>query len=63
MHDHVYRQYDIGKGWRTPSVAKGPKFRQQNTQGVEKYCVGPVKSGAEFLADESKKGHKEATFF
>jgi hypothetical protein len=42
------------------SVAKGPKFRPQNTKGAEKNCMGPGKSGAELLADLSKKGRKEA---
>jgi hypothetical protein len=45
------------------SVAKGPKFRPQNTKGAEKNCVGPGKSGAELLADLSKKGRKGAELF
>jgi hypothetical protein len=44
------------------SVAKGPKFRPQNTKGAEKNCVGLGKSGAEFLADLSKKGRKGPNF-
>jgi hypothetical protein len=47
----------------TTSVAKGPKFRPQNTKGAEKNGWGPGKSGAEFFADLSKKGRKEAEFF
>jgi hypothetical protein len=38
------------------SVAKGPKFWPQNTNGGEKNYVGPGKSGAEFYADLPKKG-------
>jgi hypothetical protein len=45
------------------SVAKGPKFRPQSTKGAEKNCLGPGKSGAEFLADLSKKGRKWAELF
>jgi hypothetical protein len=45
------------------SVAKGPKFRLQNAKGTEKNCVGPGKSGAEFLADLSKKCRKGAELF
>jgi hypothetical protein len=45
------------------SVAKGPKFRPQNTKGAEKNCVGPEKSGAEFLPDLTKKGRKGADLF
>jgi hypothetical protein len=44
-------------------VAKGPKFRPQNTKGAEKNCVGPEKSGAEYLPDLSKKGRKGAELF
>jgi hypothetical protein len=47
----------------TYSVAKGPKFRPQNTKGAEKNCVGPGKFGAEVLADLSKKGRKGAELF
>jgi hypothetical protein len=42
------------------SVAKGPKFRPQNTKGAAKNSMGPEKSGAEFSADLSKKGRKGA---
>jgi hypothetical protein len=42
------------------SVAKGPKFRPQNTKGAEKNSMGPEKSGAEFSADLSIKGRKGA---
>jgi hypothetical protein len=42
------------------SVAKGPKFRPQTTKGAEKDCVGLGKSGAELLANLSKKGRKGA---
>jgi hypothetical protein len=45
------------------SVAKGPKFRPKNTKWAEKNCVGPGKSGAELLADLSKKGRKGAELF
>jgi hypothetical protein len=45
------------------SVAKGPKFRPQNTKGAEKNCVGPGNFGAEILADLSKKGRKGAELF
>jgi hypothetical protein len=45
------------------SVAKGPKFRPQNTKGAEKNCVGPGRFGAEVLADLSKKGRKGAELF
>jgi hypothetical protein len=45
------------------SVAKGPKFRPQNTKGAEKNCVGPGKSATEFMADLSKKGRKGADLF
>jgi hypothetical protein len=45
------------------SVAKGPKFRPQNTKGAEKNCVGAGKFGAEVLADLSKKGQKGAELF
>jgi hypothetical protein len=37
------------------SVAKGPKFRPQNTQGADKNCVVPGKFWAELLADLLKK--------
>jgi hypothetical protein len=45
------------------SVAKGPQFRPQNTKGAEKNCVGPEKSGAEYLPDLTKKGRKGAELF
>jgi hypothetical protein len=45
------------------SVAKGPKFRPQNTKGAGKKCTGPGKSGAEISADFSKKGRKGAYDF
>jgi hypothetical protein len=45
------------------SVAKGPKFRPQNTKGAENNCVGPEGSGAEHLPDLSKKGRKGAELF
>jgi lysine/ornithine N-monooxygenase len=45
------------------SVAKEPKFRPQNTKGAEINCVGPGKSGAELLADLSKRAQKGPNFF
>jgi hypothetical protein len=54
------KQADLGVG---ASVAKGPKFRPQNTKWAEKNCVGPGKFEAEFLADLSKKGRKGAELF
>jgi hypothetical protein len=53
-----YRSHNIKS-----SVAKGPKFRPQNTKGAEKNCVGPEKSGAEFLPDLTKKDRKGAELF
>jgi hypothetical protein len=44
------------------SVAKGPKFRPQNTKAAEKNTAGPGKSGAEFLSEFSKKGRNGAEF-
>jgi hypothetical protein len=43
-------------------VAKGSKFRLQNTKWAEKNTAGPGKSGAEFLPDLSKKARKGAEF-
>jgi hypothetical protein len=45
------------------SVAKGPKFRPQNTKGAEKSSEGPERSGAELLSDLAKKGRKGAELF
>jgi hypothetical protein len=42
------------------SVAKGPKFRPQNTKGAYKNCGGPGNSGAEFWANLARKGRKGA---
>jgi hypothetical protein len=44
------------------SVAKGTKFRPQNTKWAEKNCVGPGKFGAELLADLLKRAEKEPNF-
>jgi lysine/ornithine N-monooxygenase len=58
---HIFALIGIYKSSvQNNSVAKGRKFRPQNTRGDEKKCVGPGKSAAEFLADLSKKGQSSA---
>jgi hypothetical protein len=42
------------------SVAKGPKFRPQNSKGALQKFVRPEKLAAEFSLDLPKKGRKGA---
>jgi hypothetical protein len=42
------------------SVAKGPKFRPQNSKGALQKFVRPEKLAAEFSPDLPKKGRKGA---
>jgi hypothetical protein len=57
--------YNMVQSWvhGNTCVAKGPKFRRQNTKVTEKNCKGPGKSRAELLAELSKKGRKGAELF
>jgi hypothetical protein len=44
-------------------VAKGPKFRQQNTKGTEQNCAGAGKIWGRTFGSFIKKGRKGAAFF
>jgi hypothetical protein len=45
------------------SVAKGPKFRPQNSKGAIQKFVRPEKLAAEFSINMPKKGRKGAELF
>jgi hypothetical protein len=45
------------------SVAKGPKFRQQNSKGALQKFVRPEKLAAEIPLNMLKKGRKGAELF
>jgi hypothetical protein len=45
------------------SVAKGPKFRPQNSKGALQKYVRPEKLAAEFSSNMPEKGRKGAELF
>jgi hypothetical protein len=59
------KAYDLGLGRLgfIFSVAKGPKFRPQNSKGAPQKCVWPEKLAAEFSFNMPKKGRKGAELF
>jgi hypothetical protein len=47
----------------TSSVAKGPKFRPQNTKGAEQIVWGRVSLGPDFWQNYQKRAEKGPNFF
>jgi hypothetical protein len=57
------RQFTIPLPHKKSSVAKGPKFRLQNTKGAEKIVWGRETLGPKFWQIYQKRAEKGPNFF